>query len=140
VFSFDFGPGRAVAINLDGTVAHPIGSFPDQPEGYSRPVKIGEYVILLMTGLGPTIPGGITGDDSIDSGTFVRRDTIATPRVLIGGVEQNVVFSGLSPEFVGVNQLNFEVLAGTPVGDAVSLVVEAGGLSSRGDVTIAVAP
>jgi uncharacterized protein (TIGR03437 family) len=58
--------------------------------------------------------------------------------VLIGGVEGQVAFSGLSPEFVGVNQLNVQVPAGVAPGDAVPLVIDIGGRLSRADVTIAV--
>ncbi|MCP4249161.1 MAG: hypothetical protein GY778_19120, partial [bacterium] len=36
IFTFDFGGGRAVAINPDGTLAHPAGSFGAAPG--SRPV------------------------------------------------------------------------------------------------------
>ena len=44
---------------------------------------------------------------SLDAnGEFVRRDTVETPRVTIGGVEQQVLFFALSPQFVGVYQLN----------------------------------
>jgi uncharacterized protein (TIGR03437 family) len=62
------------------------------------------------------------------------------PRVLIGGVEAQVLFSGMSPQFVGVYQVNVIVPGGVQPGDAVSLVIEIGGLQSRQDVTIAVAP
>jgi uncharacterized protein (TIGR03437 family) len=91
--------------------------------------------------LGATNPPGVTGPNSYDlNGNFVRRDTVQQPTVLIGGVEAPVVFSGLSPEFVGVFQVNATVPAGVTPGGAVPLVIEIGGLSSRDDVTMAVAP
>ncbi len=134
VFTADFGPGRAIAINPDGSLAQPVGSL-----GNSRPAVPGETLQFLVTGLGATNPPGITGPNSYDlDGNFVRRDTVQQPTVLIGGVEAPLVFSGLSPEFVGVFQINATVPEGVTPGDAVPLVIEIGGVSSRDDVTMAV--
>jgi uncharacterized protein (TIGR03437 family) len=136
VFTFDFGPGRAVAINPDGSVAHPVGSIPGLN---SRPAVAGQAIILLVSGLGLTAPRGITGANSFDSsGNFVRRDTTAPVRVRIGGMDAPVVFAGLSPEFVGVFQINATIPAGVTPGNLVPLVLEIGGRVSRDDVTIAV--
>ena len=136
LFTADFGGGRAIAINPDGTLAQPAGSI-----GESRPALPGETLVILTTGLGETSPGGVTGANSFDAdGTFVRRDVNAPVRVLIGGVEAQVVFAGLSPEFVGVFQINATVPEGVTPGDAIPLVVEAGERQSRDDVTIAVGP
>ena len=137
IFTVESGPGHAVAINPDGSLAQPVDSIPDYA---ARPVQIGETLIILATGLGVTTPPAVTAEDSFDDmGSFVRRDTVELPRVTIGGVEQSLAFSGMSPEFVGVNQINIVVQAGTPAGDAQTLIIESGGLSSRDDVTIAVA-
>jgi uncharacterized protein (TIGR03437 family) len=135
VFTADFGPGRAIAINPDGSLAQPVGSL-----GNSRPAVPGETLQFLVTGLGATNPPGITGPNSFDlDGNFVRRDTVQQPTVLIGGVEAPLVFSGLSPEFVGVFQNNATVPDGVTPGGEVPLVIEIGGVSSRDDVTMAVA-
>jgi len=45
---------------------------------------------------------------------------------------------GLSPQFVGVNQLKMTIAAGAPAGDAVPLQIQMGGVTSSGKVTIAV--
>lgn len=136
VFTTQFGAGPAIAINGDGTLAQPDGSI-----GASHPAAVGETIVLLVSGLGETVPPGVTGADSFDeNGAFVRRDTAQPVRVEIGGVEATVVFAGLSPQFVGVFQINVTVPAGVTPGDAVSLLVEVGGRSSRDDVTIAVSP
>jgi len=63
---------------------------------------------------------------------------VTIPKVTIGGVEAQVVFSGMSPQFVAVYQVNVIVPAGAPTGDAVPLIIEIGGQTSRDDVTIAV--
>ena len=136
IFTRESGPGHAIAINPDGSLAHAAGAIADFT---TRPVRIGEALIILGTGLGITSPPAETGDNSYDAqGNFVQRDTVEIPRVTIGGEEQQVIFAGMSPEFVGVNQINIVVQPGTPLGDAQPLVIEIGGVSSRDDVTIAV--
>ncbi len=63
---------------------------------------------------------------------------MTTPVVLVGGVAAQVAFSGLSPNFVGVNQINVIFAPGTPTGDQVPLQIQIGGLTSTAPVTIAV--
>jgi len=46
-------------------------------------------------------------------------------------------FSGLSPQFVGVNQLNVIVPKAAP-GDAVPIQIQVGGITSPSTITIAV--
>jgi uncharacterized protein (TIGR03437 family) len=60
------------------------------------------------------------------------------PTVLIGGQPAQVVFAGLSPQFVGVNQINVAIPASTPTGNAVSLQISLGGVTTSAAVTIAV--
>ena len=141
IFTFDFGPGRAAAFNnADGTVAQPVGSLAGGTIG-TKPVAAGDVLVILATGLGPVTPDAETGEDSLDEqGGFVRRDTTFQPSVFIGGVEAEVLFSGLSPQFVGVNQVNVFVPEGVEPSDTVSLVIEVDGTRSREDVTIAVSP
>jgi uncharacterized protein (TIGR03437 family) len=57
---------------------------------------------------------------------------------LIGGVPALVMFSGLSPEFVGVYQLNVIIQPGTPTGNAVPIQIRTAGITSTNKVTIAV--
>ena len=120
IFSFDFGPGRAIVTNLDNTVAQPVGGVDDFGLT-ARPAGIGEFIVILATGLGHVDPPAVTGNNSLDEeGNFVQRNVVENVRVFIGGVEATVFFAGLSPQFVGVYQLNVEIAAGTPAGDAVS--------------------
>jgi uncharacterized protein (TIGR03437 family) len=66
------------------------------------------------------------------------RTATTTPTVLIGGKPATVVFAGLSPQFVGVNQINVAIPAGTPTGNAVSLQISQGGVVTSPSITIAV--
>jgi uncharacterized protein (TIGR03437 family) len=134
VFSIPPGIGYAVAVNAaDGSLAAPPGQIP----GIStHPAKAGDLLIVYATGLGPVdIPitnGGIPPDGQL-------ANTVARPTVLIGGVPAQVAFSGLAPQFPGVNQLNIVVPAGVQPGASVPFQIQVnGGPKSRADVVIAV--
>ena len=128
------GSGQA-AVLIAGTrsVAAAEGSIPGAA---TRPVKIGEFISIFATGLGAV-------DNQPPSGAATPASPLArtktNPVVTIGGVEAGLTFSGLAPGFVGLYQVNAEVAAGTPVGDAVELVLSSGLVPSNA-VTIAVAP
>jgi uncharacterized protein (TIGR03437 family) len=55
----------------------------------------------------------------------------------IGGVQANVLFSGLAPNFTGLYQVNAVVPDGVVPGDALPVVLSAAGVSSP-PVTMAV--
>ena len=144
VFISSFNPGiftttqtgsgqAAVLIAGTASVAAPEGSIPGAA---MRPVKIGEFISIFATGLGAVDNRPTTGDVS-PAGPLARTKT--NPIVTIGGVEAGLTFSGLAPGFVGLYQVNAEIAAGTPVGDAVELVLSSGLVPSNA-VTIAVAP
>ena len=101
----------------------------------SRPVKIGEFISIFATGLGAV-------DNRPPTGAVTPRSPLARtktkPVVAIGGVNAPVSFSGLAPDFVGLYQVNAKVAEGTPVGDAVDLLLSSGEVPSNA-VTIAVA-
>jgi len=123
--------GHAIAINPDGSLAAPTGSIPGSA---SHPATPGDTLMLLASGLGTVTPAGITGNNSLD--TFRR--TTTTPTVLIGGAAVPVTFSGLSPQFVGVYQINVVMPATASPADAAPLQIEAGGSTSTVQTTIAV--
>ncbi|MCZ6816257.1 MAG: SBBP repeat-containing protein, partial [Planctomycetota bacterium] len=128
------GSGQA-AVLVAGTVAiaAPEASIPG---AVTRPVKIGEFISIFATGLGAVDNQPPTGAASPAS-PLARTKT--NPVVTIGGVEAGLTFSGLAPGFVGLYQVNAQVAAGTPVGDAVDLLLSSGLVPSNA-VTIAVAP
>lgn len=140
LFTFDFGPGRAAALNvklrsddgvIDSSVAQPEGAFPGRD---SQPAPIGGVITIYCNGLGATTPAARTGENSEDQ----LRRTSAPVKVFIGGVEAPVDFAGLAPQFVGLYQINAFIPQGVVPGPQVPVVIEQGGVRSRGDVTIAV--
>ena len=135
IFTFPGGVGQAVAYgNSDGAIAAPVSS--GLPFA-SHPAKIGDptTLVILATGVGPVSPPVKTGSGANDG---QLHQTITLPQVTVGGVPAQVVFAGMTPQFVGVYQLNIVIAAGTPTGNAVPLQITANGVTSRNDVTIAV--
>lgn len=133
IFAINFGVGQAIAINNDGSLAAPSGSVPGIP---TRPAKIGDRngLIILATGLGALDSPMANGANSLDK----SRTNLTTPVVLIGGVQAQVLFSGASPQFVGVNQINIVVPTGVSTGDRIPLQLQVGGIKTTDRVTIAV--
>jgi adhesin/invasin len=117
------GTGQAIAINPDGSLADS-----------THPAKPGEVLVLLANGLGPVTPAI---SDGVAPGA-AERNTISTPTVLIGGVSAQVQFSGLSPQFVALNQINVQVPSGVTPSGAVPIQIKIGGVTTSNKVTIAV--
>jgi uncharacterized protein (TIGR03437 family) len=65
------------------------------------------------------------------------RYTLTTPTLLIGGTQAQLIFSGLSPQFVGINQINFVVPAVTP-GSSIPIQLVEGGITTTDQVVIAI--
>jgi len=125
--------GQAIAINPDGSLAAPASAIPGLS---TRPAKIGDPggLVILATGLGAVDQPIADGANSMD----MTRNNLTQPTVMIGGVAAQVTFSGLSPQFVGINQINVMIPAGTPTGNAVPLQIQVNGTVSSNPVSIAV--
>jgi uncharacterized protein (TIGR03437 family) len=122
--------GLAIAVNGDGTLAWPVGAVPGLT---THPAKIGDPIIIYADGLGAVAKPPVDGQNSIDK----LRTNLVPPQVMIGGVTAPVQFSGLSPQFVGVNQLNVTVPNVAP-GDKVPLQIVLGGIMTSDSVAMAV--
>jgi uncharacterized protein (TIGR03437 family) len=130
IFTTQSGTGQAVAINPDGSLAGATGSIPGTA---LHAAKAGEALVILGTGLGPVSPADGDGVGSLDG----LRKATTQPTVLIGGVSAEVTFAGLSPQFVGVNQINVVVPKVSTPG-VVPLQINSGGVTTSNKVTIAV--
>jgi hypothetical protein len=93
----------------------------------THPAIPGEVLVLLATAISDGAAPGAA-----------ERNTITTPTVLIGGVPAQVQFSGLSPQFVALNQINVQVPSGVPPSGAVPIQIQIGGVTTSNKVTIAV--
>jgi uncharacterized protein (TIGR03437 family) len=131
-----FSPGifasgnLAVAVNLDGTLVWAAGTVAGVTTHAAKP---GDTIIVYATGLGAVTPTVADGAASLDA----LRQTLTQPVVLVGGLPAKVAFSGLSPQFVGVNQLNI-VVPNVPAGNNVPLQIQVGNITSPNTITIAV--
>jgi uncharacterized protein (TIGR03437 family) len=133
---FATGPNLRAIVqnNTDFTLAQPAGSIPGLT---THPAKHGDVLIIYATGLGAvgSAPpdGAPAGNQSIS--------TLTVPTVLIGGIPvtgPDFIYSVLSPQFVGVNQVAVKVPANAPTGDSVSIQIQMGGITSPANVIMAV--
>ncbi len=121
IYTMDLsGSGQGI-VEIAGTalLAAPTGTG-------SRPVQRGsEYLSIFATGLGPVI--GSNGEAPPADGAAAPLTTIyqttGAVTATIGGVDAPVLFSGLTPSLVGLYQVNVQVPATAPAGDAVPLVL-----------------
>ena len=86
-----------------------------------RPAMGGEYVEIFATGLGAVTLSPDNPNLWITS---------ETPEVLLDGTPIPVVFSGLAPGFVGLNQVNAQIPEGTAAGEH-TLEIRIGGVTSN---------
>ncbi len=119
-----FAIGTMAAVqNVDGSLAQPAGSISGRT---THPAAIGDVVIIYATGLGP-VDTTVASGDTPPSGKTVN--TLHKPFVAIGNVSAEIQFSGLSPQFVGVYQLNV-VVPNVALGDTVPVELSLGGINS----------
>jgi uncharacterized protein (TIGR03437 family) len=126
------GLGLANAVSPDGAITAPAGAVPGYASHLATP---GGTIIVLATGLGATDKPAQSGNASSDT----LRRTTTLPSVLVGGIPAQVAFSGLSPLFPAVNQLNIVLPVGVPAGSSVPLQLSVGGITTTAQLNIAIA-
>ena len=118
--------GYAIAVNPDGTLAAPTGAIPGVA---SHPATPGDSLTLWGSGFGPVSPAATSGDNSLDT----LRKTTAQPTITIGGTPAQVTFAGLSPQFVGVYQINVTMPSTASPANNAPIVIQTGGVTFRGN-------
>ncbi len=132
IFTMDqSGSGQAAAlISGAGLLAASADRFPN-----ARPARLGEFLEVFATGLGPVSNRPASGAAS-PSDPLALTQLEVTARV--GGVEPVAVrFAGLAPGFIGLYQVNLELVGDLPSGAEVELVLFVDGVASNA-VTIAI--
>jgi len=119
-------PGRAPVTALAGgapgnTIAAEVEAA--SPAIFAVARWSDDVVLIFATGLGPVTGEILSGRPSPDSPPARTRET---PTVTAGGLPAEVLFSGLTPGFVGLYQINVRL----PVGAAGGLVLTIGGRST----------
>jgi uncharacterized protein (TIGR03437 family) len=120
-----------IAAFASGQIVAQHGDFSLVSE--SSPAVPGEYLVIYLSGLGQT---GVTVADGaaapLPSNLQLLSPLIA-PTLTLNGTSIPIYFSGLSPGYVGLYQMNFQVPPGTPSGD-LQLVVSQGGTASNSTI------
>jgi uncharacterized protein (TIGR03437 family) len=130
------GQGQAIALNQDN-----VRNASNRPEARGRVLQI------FTTGSGADLLNSITRQPialatgaavpiplSINDPLYI---TSFTPTVTLGGVPAAVEFSGLTPGFVGLWQINVRIPANAPTGNEVPLVISVDGRTGR-QTTVAI--
>jgi adhesin/invasin len=99
------------------------------------PAGIGETVVIYCTGLGAVTPAVKEGQPAPTTAPLSM--TVNPVTVTIGGIVAQVAFSGLTPGYAGLYQINAAVSSGITTGDAVPVVLSVAGQTSP-PVTMAV--
>jgi adhesin/invasin len=113
---------RAKALNQDLTL-----------HTAQTPIAAGQYVVLYLTGFGPTTPPVPDGQPAPSNPlAYVNGAVQAT----IGGLPAPVAFAGLAPGFVGLVQVNAQIPSGLSPGDQPVFVSVNGVPSNAGVITV----
>jgi uncharacterized protein (TIGR03437 family) len=92
----------------------------------ANPAAANETLVVYATGLGPVTGGMVTGQKSTAT---PLQSTTQTPKVTIGSASGTVSFSGLTPGFIGLYQVNVVVPANVPANS--SLAIAIGGVTAQ---------
>jgi len=118
-----------IIVNQDGSFPMPV-----TPGYNSHPAKIGDVITIYTIGMGVTTPAVADGAGAPASEPLARTPL---PLVTFGGgfagapTEGQVYYSGLTPGFVGLYQVNVAIPDGTPYGDAIGLQLSVEGATSN---------
>ena len=115
IFEFDLGATRyGVVTHADGNVVTA-----------QNPARPGETVVIYGTGFGPV---DVPQENGVAAQQLAR--TRRLPEVTIAGSKGIVSFSGLTPGFVGLYQINVKLPDSIPGGNQ-QLIVTANGIESN---------
>jgi uncharacterized protein (TIGR03437 family) len=90
----------------------------------TNPINPKDTIVIFLTGMGQTTPPILAGSAAPQSPLAVAN---VAPIVTLGGVALTVSYAGLSPDEVGVYQINATVPAGIPPGLSIPLTINQGG-------------
>jgi uncharacterized protein (TIGR03437 family) len=126
-----YAPAFFLNPGTNSTVATVIPGY--TPVTSATPARPGDLVVLWGTGFGPTTPATAAG--SVVSGAPA---TASTPVVTVGGMQVQVISSGLTTGTAGLYQITIQLPANVPTG---TLAVEAsiGGAQTPAGATVVIA-
>jgi uncharacterized protein (TIGR03437 family) len=137
------GVGQGVIVfGNTATIVGPVGLGKDW-----RPARVGDTITIYANGLGAVAPpindGWNSCDQSIcaaDLSNLTLRTTSVRPQIKIGNVtvpDNMILFSGLTPQFAGLYQINVTIPNGVQPSNQVPVVIQMGNNVSPPNVSIA---
>lgn len=99
----------------------------------SNPLRPNEVAVVYLTGLGGTSPISVAGTPASST---ILAEAANVPQVTLGGVPLEIRYSGLTPGFVGLYQLNLFIPSFVPKGLQVPLTVTSGANSTTVNVRV----
>jgi uncharacterized protein (TIGR03437 family) len=89
----------------------------------ASPAKPGEYLVMYLVGMGATNPAVASG---VETPTAPLSKVVDEPTVTVGSQTSTLLFAGLTPGFVGLYQIDFQVPPGAASGELVVTVTQNG--------------
>jgi uncharacterized protein (TIGR03437 family) len=99
----------------------------------TSPAAPGEYLVIYLSGMGLTNVMVADGAVAPDPSNLQLLSPLIAPTLTLNGTSIPIYFSGLSPGYVGLYQMNFQIPPGTPNGD-LQLVVSQGASVSNSTI------
>jgi uncharacterized protein (TIGR03437 family) len=112
-----YSPDVFVVSPTQAAITHADGSLVSA----TSPAAANETVVVYATGLGPVSGAMITGKPA--SSTSLQLTTPQPATAMLGGIPAPVSFSGLTPGFTGLYQVNVKVPANVPPGSFLSISI-----------------
>lgn len=137
LLTFSAFPGYGIIVNQDGTYPLPASAGLGAA---ARPARSGDTLVIYALGLGPTVPAVLSG---VGAPASPLASVSPAPGVVIGANSiaqaDSIIpdFAGLTPNFVGLYQINVRVPTSVEKGNAVPLFINFGNLVSN-RVTLAI--
>jgi uncharacterized protein (TIGR03437 family) len=134
------GAGQAAALNYSAATSQ------YSLNGSSNPAKIGDTVLLYLTGEGNYNASPLSGVPGASNTGFIIPSSLSPlpqlnplATVTIGGADATVSYAGpMVGSMLGLVQMNVVVPTGTATGAAVPVVITSGGNTTQTGVTLAV--
>ena len=123
----DFAPG-IYSMNGQGSEPGAVLDSAFRLVDTTNPSTPGAYLQIYATGLGAVTNRPPSGQPAPLS---TLSWTTTMPVVTVGGIAAPVLFSGLVPTAIGYYQINFQVPAGIPLGDAVPVTISMAGIPAN---------
>ena len=99
----------------------------------TNPVHRNDVLVIYLTGMGRVSP---SVEDGQPAPSYPLANTLQQPDVAIGGVGAPVLFSGLTPDLVGLYQINVSIPGNAPKGLGIPLTITQGAFTHTVNVRV----